>query len=85
MMRINEREKTKNKTLDPKSHLVHVSPETNKSKFSGGEIKNMNKGFDDAQYKGMSGTYSVVQCLRLQEGSTAMASCMLYSCQSGLD
>lgn len=35
MMRINEKKKKKTKnTVDPKSHLIHESPETNKSKYS---------------------------------------------------
>lgn len=35
MMRINERKKKKTHTLDPKTHLIHESPETNnKSKYS---------------------------------------------------
>ena len=82
IMRINERG---GKKKDPKSHLVHESPETNKSKFLAQEIKSMNKGFNDAQFKGVSRIYSVVQCLRLQEGEMSMTFCMVYSYQGGLD
>lgn len=47
-------------------------------------MRSVNRGYNDAQYKEMSRTYSVAQCLRLQ-GGISVASCMLYSCQSGLD